>query len=257
MFNKKKRDDSADDANLTDQAIEATDVESASNQTVGDSSDGEAINPGAPRAMDVGPIDVADYTPDGVDRIDFGALKVPGIEQTQYNLEVDQETEVVVAVTALREDGAVQIQPFAAPKAGDFWPEVKSELRDGLIEQGGKVEEITGTFGAELRAEMPAEDEEGNQGIQIVRFVGIEGPRWLVRAVFLGAPAVDERAAEVFEDLVRACVVERGNAPMAPGDLLELQIPEGAEAAPEELAEDGERPPLDPFERGPEITEIR
>ncbi|MFZ1362133.1 MAG: DUF3710 domain-containing protein [Candidatus Nanopelagicales bacterium] len=257
MFNKKKRDDSADEANLTDQDTTTPEVANASESTVEDTSDATEVNADAPRAIDVGPIDIADYVPDGVDRIDFGAIKVPGIEQTQYNLEVDQETDVVVAVTALREDGAVQLQPFAAPKAGDFWPEVKSELRDGLIEQGGKVEEITGTFGEELRAEMPAEDEEGNEGIQIIRFVGVEGPRWLVRAVFLGAPAVDERAAEVFEDLVRACVVERGNAPMAPGDLLALQIPEGAEAAPEELAEDGERPPLDPFERGPEITEIR
>lgn len=254
MFNKKKRDDSAGEANLTNQGSAAG---STTESTVRDTGEESEANSGTPRAIDVGPIDVADYTPDGVDRIDFGAIKVPGIEQTQYNLEVDQETDLVVAVTALREDGAVQLQPFAAPKAGDFWPEVKAELRDGLIEQGGKVEEITGTFGEELRAEMPAEDEEGNSGIQIIRFVGVEGPRWLVRAVFLGAPAVDERAAEVFEDLVRACVVERGNAPMAPGDLLPLQIPDGAEAAPEELDEDGERPPLDPFERGPEITEIR
>lgn len=248
MF-KKKRDKSADDASVPESAkpVVAEADNSASDEQVAS----------APRAIDVGPIDVEAFVPDGVDRIDFGALKVPGIEQTQYNLEIDQESDTVVAVTALREEGAVQIQPFAAPKAGEFWSEVKEELRDGLIEQGGKVEEITGSFGDELRAEMPAQDEEGNEGIQIVRFVGVDGPRWLVRAVFLGAPAVDERAAEVFEDLVRACVVERGNAPMAPGDLLELRIPEGAEAAEEETEENGDRPPLDPFERGPEITEIR
>lgn len=249
MFKKKREDSAADVVEAASSEVEAEVAPSAP--------DGSEQSGDAARAIDVGPIDVADFVPDGVDRIDFGALKVPGIENTQYNLEIDQESEVVVAVTALREDGAVQIQPFAAPKAGEFWGEVKDELKDGLVEQGGKVEEITGTFGAELRAEMPAEDEEGNQGTQIIRFVGVEGPRWLVRAVFLGAPAVDERAAEVFEDLVRACVVERGNQPMAPGDLLELQIPEGAEAAPEEETEEGGRPPLDPFERGPEITEIR
>lgn len=253
MF-KKKRDDTADDSTVN------VPIDSASADEV-DSQPTEAGQGDTPRAIDVGPIDIESFAPDGVDRIDFGALKVPGMEMTQYNLEIDQESDTVVAVTAMREDGAVQIQPFAAPKAGDFWPEVKDELRDGLIEQGGKVEEITGTFGDELRAEMPAQDEQGNEGIQIIRFVGIDGPRWLVRAVFLGAPAVDERAAEVFEDLVRGCVVERGNSPMAPGDLLELMIPEGAEAAPVEDVEDGtpegERPSLDPFERGPEITEIR
>ena len=89
---------------------------------------------------------------------------------------------------------------------------------------------------------------------------------WLLRGVFLGAAAVDDRAAEVFEDIFSACVVTRGNQPMAPGDMLPLRLPEdaveqgleqeGADSSDDDEDQDG-RPPLDPFERGPEITEIR
>ena len=82
----------------------------------------------------------------------------------------------------------------------------------------------------------------------------------MLRGVFLGAAAVDERAAEVFEDIFAGCIIDRGAQPMAPGEMLPLQLPEDAVATPEDAERGGEgedRPPLDPFERGPEITEIR
>jgi hypothetical protein len=54
-------------------------------------------------------------------------------------------------------------------------------------------------------------------------------------------------------------VVVRGDAPMPPRELLELTLPaEAQQAMAEEQGEEGEdRPPLNPFERGPEITEVR
>jgi hypothetical protein len=53
---------------------------------------------------------------------------------------------------------------------------------------------------------------------------------------------------------VRDVVVVRGGEAMAPRELLPLRLPDAAAApAPEPEG----RPPLDPFERGPEITEIR
>jgi hypothetical protein len=106
---------------------------------------------------------------------------------------------------------------------------------------------------------VPVTNEEGEEATQQVRFVGFDGPRWLLRGVFLGAAAVDDRTAEVFEDIFSACVVTRGNQPMAPGEMLPLQLPDDAVAELEDDDEEGDdgRPPLDPFERGPEITEIR
>ena len=47
---------------------------------------------------------------------------------------------------------------------------------------------------------------------------------------------------------------------MAPRDLLTLHLPPEAGAATEETEEEERtpaRPPLDPYRRGPEITEIR
>ena len=56
---------------------------------------------------------------------------------------------------------------------------------------------------------------------------------------------MNERAAEVFEDVFAGCIVERGNQPMAPGEMLPLRLPEDAVANPQEAdaVEGDERPP--------------
>jgi hypothetical protein len=60
------------------------------------------------------------------------------------------------------------------------------------------------------------------------------------------------------EQVFQQIVVARGDAPMPPRELLELTLPaEAQQAMAEEQSEGEERPPLNPFERGPEITEVR
>jgi hypothetical protein len=94
-----------------------------------------------------------------------------------------------------------------------------------------------------------------------VRFVGIDGPRWFLRAVFLGRAAVEPDPNDALHLLVRQTIVVRGTSAMAPRDPLPLTLPAQpvtAEDAAEEAIEAAERfTALDPFERGPEITEIR
>lgn len=219
----------------------------------------EVVEPG-PKDSDVdrseGPYDVTEEPDDGVARIDFGSLAVPGVDGMEISLEVDQESQQVVAVTIIIGEGAVQLQPFAAPRSGGFWPEVRAEMSAGISGSGGTVDDAQGPLGAELRAVIPGQDEAGQPVMQQARFVGVEGPRWLLRGVLLGAAATDPRAAEVLEDVFRGCIVVRGAAPMAPGELLPLRLPEDAVAAADGEEDGNERPPLDPFERGPEITEI-
>lgn len=214
-----------------------------------------------------GPYDSAAAPDDEVQRLDFGALQVPGVDGMSINLEVDETTQNVVAITVVLGEGGVQLQSFAAPRSGDFWSEVRNDLRTGIAESGGVVDETEGPLGTELRATVAAVDPEGNAAQQHVRFVGIQGPRWLLRGVMLGAAAGGGRDAEVFEDVLRGCIVVRGNQPMAPGDILPMALPPGAVADQqgeggepveqvEQAAEETERPRLNPFERGPEITEV-
>ncbi len=61
-----------------------------------------------------------------------------------------------------------------------------------------------------------------------VRMVGIDGPRWLLRATFLGA-AADPAKAQPLEDVLRQVVVVRGNEPLPVGEPVPLQLPKDVE----------------------------
>jgi hypothetical protein len=99
---------------------------------------------------------------------------------------------------------------------------------------------------------------DGRTGHQAQRFVGVDGPRWFLRAVFQGPAAHDAAAAADLEAVVRDVVVVRGAEAMAPREVLPLRLPqEVADETEQPEQDETERPPLDPFTRGPEITEIR
>ena len=108
---------------------------------------------------------------------------------------------------------------------------------------------------------MRAEPGQPSSGPQLVRFVGADGPRWFVRALFTGPAAGGGEPASLLEEIFRDVVVVRGEYPVPPRDILELRLPPEAQKALEEqqaAAEENKfRTDLNPFERGPEFTETR
>ncbi len=214
--------------------------------------------PGAePVAREGGPFDVAEV--EGRDgRIDLGALWVRGVPGMELRLEVEQETQQVNAATAVLGESALQLQAFAAPRSGGVWTEIRREIAMAVEKQGGTVEESDTAFGTQLRTRMPSVGPDGRTVFAPATFVGVDGPRWFLRAVVSGRAAIDEAAAEELLEVLRDVVVVRGVEPMAPRELLPLQLPQDARTesgeADEAEPDDGD---LGPFERGPEITEIR
>ena len=145
---KRRRDDA-------DSSEEVDDLDSTSEDEV-EAAPEEPTDPEVDRSE--GPFDLTEAPDDGVARIDFGSLAVPGVDGMDISLEVEEQSQQVVAVTIIIGEGAVQLQPFAAPRSGGFWPEVRAEMSSGIVESGGTVDEGEGAFGAELRAVIPAQD---------------------------------------------------------------------------------------------------
>lgn len=202
-----------------------------------------------------GPYDVTEVPDDDVLRLDLGGLQVPGSEGMELRVDLDEATQTVVAVTVVNGDSALQIMAFAAPRSEGIWDDVRGEIRAALASQG-PVEEAEGTWGKELLATLPVAGPQGQSGVQPVRFIGVDGPRWFVRGLLSGPAAREESAAAPLEDVFRSTVVVRGSDPMAPGDQLPLHMPG---ELPEGLSQSGppdRSKPLPPPERGPEITEI-
>jgi hypothetical protein len=209
-----------------------------------------------------GPWDADDDYPQQ-ERVDFGSLLVPVAEGFEIQLNIAEDQGPVIAV--LHGDSAIQLQAFAAPKSGGLWEDVRQEIMTALAEGGGRGQEAHGRFGPELRARVPVSEAGAVGGsLQPIRFLGVDGPRWFVRGVLTGPAAEHDAPAAPLEEIFAGVVVVRGDHPAPPRDLLEIRLPEEARQAMEEQMQEqeqeeggrfGEAP--NPFERGPEITEIR
>lgn len=198
-----------------------------------------------------GPWDESEVDAHGnMERLDLGALRVAPAAGVDVQVQVDEATGQVSQLSFSRGDAAVQVQPYAAPRSGGLWDDVRGQIRSSINSSGGLVEEAEGPFGPELRAQVKAAD--GSNALQPARFVGIEGPRWFLRAVFLGAAARPGEAATALEDMVRGLIVVRGIEAMPVGAPIPLTLPQNASA------DEPAAPELpSPFVRGPEITETR
>lgn len=197
-----------------------------------------------------GPWDYSEAPTDpGVERIDLGALLVTPTAGIDVQAQADQSTGTVSQLTFNRPDSMVQVQPYAAPRSGGMWDDIRTQISASINSSGGLVEVADGPFGPELRAQVVPSD--GSAGLQPARFCGIEGPRWFLRAVFLGAAARPGEAADALEAMVRSLVVVRGSEAMPVGAPIPIRLPRtGEEPTPAPA-------PPSPFARGPEITETR
>lgn len=208
---------------------------------------------GAETDQPQGPLDVSRIeSRDGY--LDLGAVLVRPRPGLGVRLELDEKTQRPRAVALDLGGGSVQVQAFAAPRSEGLWDEVRRELVQSLRStEGGEPKVEEGPFGLQVVTRFPATASDGTPGFRLARFVGVDGPRWFVRAVFTGTAAVAAESAAALDEVVRELVVVRGDRPMPPRDLLPLTVPEGAVRTP---AAEPAADPAPPPRRGPEITEI-
>ncbi|WP_241668257.1 DUF3710 domain-containing protein [Pedococcus bigeumensis] len=283
IFRRGKNTDTTDAVDL-DETVDAVDSTDSSdglvdgpNDTSGDSTDSTDSAGTAPayaeRVEGQGPFDSSDVDLEADGRLDLGGLRIQGVPGMELRLEVDEAANQVVGATAVIGDSAVQIQAFAAPKTMGIWDDIRAEIAESILAQGGTADEGRGPFGIELRTRMPSAGPDGRTVFAPARFAGVDGPRWFLRAVFSGRAAIEDEAAAPLLEVVRSTVVVRGDGAMAPREMLVLKLPDQVEvpeanrseangsSADDEAADArrsaGNVDDLKPFERGPEITEVR
>jgi Protein of unknown function (DUF3710) len=185
-----------------------------------------------------GPFDEKDAPDDELTRVDLGALRVPVWAGTDLRVDVD-EAQRVVSVTLANGNGHMQLGVFAAPRNEGIWAAVREEIRESLRGQrSGLVRVADGAWGTELLGTIQAD-----AGKVPVRFIGIDGPRWFVRAMLVGAVAVDAAKAAPFERALRNLVVVRGNEPLPVREPVPLRLPkEIAEQAGEQTEQSPPQP---------------
>ncbi|SFQ60844.1 Protein of unknown function [Amycolatopsis arida] len=183
--------------------------------------DGEAVEEADTALPDsepetTGPFDVADAPEDESPRIDLGSVRVPVPDGSQVQVEMDQQTQQVRAVHVVTPHGQVTVSAYAAPRSGGLWDEVGVELADQLRSDGAKVATGEGEWGLELSAVV---------GEVALRFVGVDGPRWMLRGVIAGPQSLAAQAPATLRDIVRDTIVVRGDGPMPVRTPLPITLP--------------------------------
>jgi hypothetical protein len=175
-----------------------------------------------------GPFDVSQVDGDGIERADLGSLLVPAIADRELRLQVDEQSGQVRSVMLAGSDGAVEFQAFAAPRNGDLWSEVRPQIAADMARRGGQATEREGRWGTELLCQMPVKRPDGTEATQPSRIIGINGERWMLRASFLGRPALDPDNTSEWEDALAQVVVRRGEQAMPVGEPLVVKLPDDA-----------------------------
>jgi Protein of unknown function (DUF3710) len=165
-----------------------------------------------------GPFDIEDFDDAAAaeaGRLDLGSVLLPMPVSAQLQVELT-ETGIPSAVWVVTPNGRFTVAAYAAPKTGGLWREVASELADSLRKDGAAVSIQDGRWGREVVGTATG----------VVRFIGIDGYRWMIRCVVnSSAESIDALTDEAREALVDT-VVRRGDTPLPVRTPLPVQLPE-------------------------------
>ncbi len=204
-----------------------------------------------------GPFDLEDFDdPEtaAVGRLDLGSVLIPMPDAGQVQVELN-ETGAPSAVWVITPNGRFTVAAYAAPKSAGLWREVASELAEALRKDTPNVSIETGPWGREVVGLS-----EG-----AVRFIGVDGYRWMIRCVVNGPrETFNALAAEARKTLVDT-VVRRDSTPLPVRTPLPVQLPEpmleqlraaAAQAATQaqQAAEQGQPPT--PAPAGPPVPPV-
>ncbi len=166
-----------------------------------------------------GPFDIDDFDDPAaaaVARLDLGSVLIPMPAAGQVQVELT-EGGVPSAVWVVTANGRFTVAAYAAPKSSALWREVASELSDSLRRDASEVRIEDGPWGREVVGAAPA---------GVVRFIGVDGYRWMIRCVVNGPQqtigALSDEAREALADTV----VRRGDTPLPVRTPLPVQLPE-------------------------------
>ncbi|WAC55238.1 DUF3710 domain-containing protein [Gordonia sp. SL306] len=164
--------------------------------------------------------------------LDLGSVLVPVVEGGQVTVEMsaEHEPEAVYLVTP---HGRISVSAFAAPKSPGLWREVVTELAASLRDEGAQVAIEDGHWGREIIATVPGAAH---------RFVGVDGPRWMVRCIASGPDETADELGRLARAVLAESVVRRGDEPHPPRDALPIVLPpvlaEQVAAAQQQMLDD-------------------
>ncbi|WEV73510.1 DUF3710 domain-containing protein [Bifidobacterium sp. ESL0798] len=227
-FGKKKRHE--DEAETQDEAVDAENTkaenaEAGSDEDEADASEDHKVPEEASEAYPdrgtlYGPWDIDEQEAPNYDEyLDMGAYYLPFMQGIELRVKASRASGQVLGCTISYKTSSLEIEALAAPKTLSLWDGVSEDL----LAANPQASKEPGIFGTEIK--LPVTVKGGKK--LITRIVGVDGPRWMLRGIFSGRAATHPESPETkalnqfFSDIV----VDRGEEPLAPRDLIPMHAP--------------------------------
>ncbi|WP_375485556.1 DUF3710 domain-containing protein, partial [uncultured Mycobacterium sp.] len=175
-----------------------------------------------------GPFDIEDFDDPAaaeLARLDLGSVLIPMPDAGQVQVEVS-EAGIPSAIWVVTPNGRYTIAAYAAPKTGGLWREVAAELAESLRKDSVNVSIQDGPWGREVVGVATG----------AVRFIGVDGYRWMIRCVVNGSHETIDALTQEAREALADTVIRRGDTPLPVRTPLPVQLPEPMAAQLREAA---------------------
>lgn len=139
------------------------------------------------RDGEYGPWDVSESWSSDVGRTAVGTLRVPripGVDILPYRVD-DSSLGATAKLVGVR----FVLQAFRVGSTGKTWRSSRQGIMANAVAEGGEAKEATHALGPEVMARMPRA---GDGKTVELKFVGCDGPGWILRGMMSGAGAMSD-----------------------------------------------------------------
>ncbi|WP_297009071.1 DUF3710 domain-containing protein [uncultured Corynebacterium sp.] len=202
----------------TDRTLEATEAATSSPTPASGSEDttydpvNGSFGPFDGDSVDYHDFDFSDFAKGG---LDLGSMLIPVPHKGEVQVEMGQEGPRQIHI--LTPFGRITPAAFAAPRSGGQWAGDIDEFAEGMVRDGLEVTRCDNDWGVELV---------GVVGDGVVRVIGVDGPRWMLRMTLAGPAASADELAETAYEVISRTFVNRGSEPAPAGRSLPVVIPQ-------------------------------
>lgn len=181
-----------------------------------------------------------DFSDFGPHALDLGSMYIPLPSEADVQIEIGPKGPRMLHIRI--PSGRLTPVVFAAPKKSGYWRESLLAVRSQLRDEGFTVIQEEGPWGPEIVA--------SNEN-RVLRIIGVDGPRWMVRYTAFGTKDKEEELTEWTRKIVGHTVIRRGDGAFLPGDSLPIQVPENMRSVVEQASKAQQEEPSVPVKEEP------
>lgn len=159
-------------------------------------------------------IDDFDFSDFASGVLDLGSMKLAIPQGAQVQVEMGEKGPKMLHLVTT--SGRVTPVAFAAPTQGGQWETASQEILDGMRGEGSDADFEAGPWGREVVA---------SANNNVMRIIGIDGPRWMLRLTVAAPQDKADSAADIARDIAARTFVYRGNDPVLAGNSLPVVMP--------------------------------